>query len=306
VKPHEPLRVTLGDLRSAENRGKWWLVGAAWNGDPLVENKDNPTRTPVVADQENQLLKLARKQGMNTDIRRSIFVVLMSSEDYVDACERLGQLNLTEIQQREIVRVLLHCCGNEKSYNPYYTLVCQELSRMSHSYKITLQFCLWDFLRELGESNVGGAELLKRQDELGFSSQGKRISRSRSKNIARAYSWWVAKDCCSLAIFRPVNFTVLKDHTKDFFREFLLQLFIDTQVSTPSVSKNPQSLTQKITSRNRDSVEEVFRKASAHEGLRAGLYYFIRRVFEEEVEEDVDGFVAWAVEISTETLGGSL
>ena len=49
---------------------------------------------------------------MNTDIRRSIFVVLMSSEDYVDACERLGQLNLTEVQQREIVRVLLHCCGN--------------------------------------------------------------------------------------------------------------------------------------------------------------------------------------------------
>lgn len=33
-------------------------------------------------------------------------------QDYVDACERLSQLNLTEVQQREIVRVLLHCCGN--------------------------------------------------------------------------------------------------------------------------------------------------------------------------------------------------
>jgi nucleolar MIF4G domain-containing protein 1 len=29
---------------------------------------------------ENVLLKLAKKQGMNTDIRRSIFVVLMSSD----------------------------------------------------------------------------------------------------------------------------------------------------------------------------------------------------------------------------------
>jgi nucleolar MIF4G domain-containing protein 1 len=29
---------------------------------------------------ENALLKLAKKQGMNTDIRRSIFVVLMSSD----------------------------------------------------------------------------------------------------------------------------------------------------------------------------------------------------------------------------------
>ena len=80
VKSHEPLRVTLEDLRSAKDRGKWWLVGAAWSGDPLAENKENPTRTVAVADQENKLLKLARKQGMNTDIRRSIFVVLMSSE----------------------------------------------------------------------------------------------------------------------------------------------------------------------------------------------------------------------------------
>ena len=141
----------------------------------------------------------------------------------MDACERLGQLNLTEIQQREIVRVLLHCCGNvrttlfshrghptqatclmlqEKVYNPYYTLICQELCRFSHSYKITLQFCLWDFLRELGESNVGGVELLKRQDELRFSSQGKSITRCKLENTARAYSWWVAKDCCSLTIFK--------------------------------------------------------------------------------------------------------
>lgn len=37
------------------------------------------------------------------------------NQDYVDACERLAQLNLTEVQQREIVRVILHCCGNVSS-----------------------------------------------------------------------------------------------------------------------------------------------------------------------------------------------
>ena len=135
-------------------------------------------------------------------------------------------MNLTEIQQREIVRVLLHCCGNvrnvflssydlltqaigfalqEKVYNPYYTLICQELCRFSHSHKITLQFCLWDFLRELGENKVGGVELLKHQEELGFSSQGKSINRCRLKNTARAYSWWVAKDCCNLTIFKVIH-----------------------------------------------------------------------------------------------------
>lgn len=49
---------------------------------------------------------------------------------------------------------------------------------------------------------MGGVELLKRQDELGVSSQAKNISGSRLKNIARAYSWWVAKGCCGLTILK--------------------------------------------------------------------------------------------------------
>ena len=81
VLSHEPLRVSLDDLHNAESRGKWWLVGAAWGGDPLVERQDAQHNTAdASAVSENALLKLARKQGMNTEIRRGIFVVLMSSE----------------------------------------------------------------------------------------------------------------------------------------------------------------------------------------------------------------------------------
>jgi len=82
---HEPLRVNLEDLQSAATRGKWWLIGAAWSGDPLVDEKRKKqgvlTAAEEAVDEQSQvLLKLARKQGMNTDIRRGIFVVLMSSE----------------------------------------------------------------------------------------------------------------------------------------------------------------------------------------------------------------------------------
>ena len=133
---HEPLRVTLEDLHFAESKGKWWLVGAAWGGDPLVDRQMNETAATARKEenQEGELLKLARSQGMNSDIRRSIFVVLMSSDvgylvlhssvidlslkhqDYIDACERLSQLNLTDVQQREIIRVVLHFCGQVRYY----------------------------------------------------------------------------------------------------------------------------------------------------------------------------------------------
>ena len=82
---HEPLNASLADLRAADKKGKWWLVGSAWTGNPLVDAKHisatakHPESRPVSAAEET-LLKLARKQGMNTEIRRSIFAVLMSSE----------------------------------------------------------------------------------------------------------------------------------------------------------------------------------------------------------------------------------
>lgn len=85
VRSTEALRVSLDDIHNVETKGKWWLVGASWK-DNLVgtESKYASSKMPedLKKDQSLQeaLLKLARKQGMNTDIRRTIFVTIMSSE----------------------------------------------------------------------------------------------------------------------------------------------------------------------------------------------------------------------------------
>ena len=57
-------------------------MGAAWGGDPLVDKREEFAKAAVEekAQEESDLVKLARSQGMNTDIRRGIFVVLMSSD----------------------------------------------------------------------------------------------------------------------------------------------------------------------------------------------------------------------------------
>lgn len=298
VLAHEPLRVSLEDLYTAKSKGKWWLVGAAWGGDPLIDRQDT-TKADEKAEASDvssrTLLRLARKQGMNTDIRRSIFIVLMSSDDYVDACERLSQLNLTEVQQREIIRVILRCCGNEKSYNPYYTLTAQHLCRTSHSYKVTLQFCLWDFLRDLGETTVGGAEVIKNLKENdGFDA--KNISGTRMANMAKAYGWWIAKDCCTLTILKPVDFTILKPRTADFLNDLFTQLFIATQVSVPVLG------TSVPTTRNRGTLEEVFMKATRMEALALGLIYFLSKEMPRLKSEDGEGSVKWATGVAVDTL----
>lgn len=85
------------------------------------------------------------------------------------------------------------------------------MATKSHSFQITLQYCLWDFLRELGEKTVGGEEMVK-----GITDDGgvaKKVSSRRVGNLARLYAWCVAKDALSLTILkvRPVSLSQRND-----------------------------------------------------------------------------------------------
>lgn len=77
------LNISLEDLLSADARGKWWVVGSAWTGhiNPSVGASDGKKRNSKEAQKfSNKLLELAKKQRMNTDDRRNVFCILMSSE----------------------------------------------------------------------------------------------------------------------------------------------------------------------------------------------------------------------------------
>ncbi|KAI0784591.1 armadillo-type protein [Abortiporus biennis] len=328
VLAHEPLRVTLSDLRSADTKGKWWIVGAAWSGDPLVDRQRQQLQlteeTPNVDNKQDGnekvgddvLQKLAKKMGMNTSIRRSIFGVVMTSEDYMDACERLGQLRLTEIQQREIIRVLIHCCGNEKSYNPYYALLTQQLIRISQNqnHKFTLQYCLWDFIRGLGESTVGGAEVIKNMSEDNggeFGGGKKKMSDRKLRNIAMAYGWWIAKDCCSPLVLKPIDFTIIKPQTRQFLTDLFISIYVSSQLSTPPLDLSPSSESFPKT-KNRGTIEEIFIKATRVSSLAIGLVYWLgemgRKFKEGEKEAPENGdeegkkWLYWANAVALDTL----
>lgn len=52
------------------------MVGSAWEGQRKLEDKP-VDKLPA---KETKLLELARKQRMNTDVRRSIFCVIVAAE----------------------------------------------------------------------------------------------------------------------------------------------------------------------------------------------------------------------------------
>lgn len=50
---------------------------------------------------------------MNTELRRAIFVSIMSAQDYVDASSKIEKLNLKNKQLVEVPKVIMHCLLSE-------------------------------------------------------------------------------------------------------------------------------------------------------------------------------------------------
>ncbi|GME82664.1 unnamed protein product [Ambrosiozyma monospora] len=136
----DPIQVTLSDIESVDERGKWWLVGSAWRGSDSAKNETESKPNAETEEYEvndelvNDILdtaapnwlELAKQQRMNTDIRRAIFISIMSAGDYMDSFAKLEKLGLKRSQQREIPNILLHCTAMEAVYNPYYGFLAKK------------------------------------------------------------------------------------------------------------------------------------------------------------------------------------
>ncbi|KAI9601771.1 hypothetical protein KEM48_001056 [Puccinia striiformis f. sp. tritici PST-130] len=270
----EPIQFKLKDLQEAHKKGKWWLVGAGWNGNPLVDEKiqlqgrsqEGSTQDPT----NKAMIDLARRQGMNTDVRRSIFNAIMTGEDYVDACEKINQLSLNSVQQREIIRVLLHCLGKEKNYNPYYTMIGQKLASESRSIQITMQFLLWDFFRELDgaqNDNHGGSMDLK-----------------KLQHLAWAYGWWIAKGSLAITVLKPLPFGCLQSKTQEFLSILISLIFVSIHSASPTlipassssnISASVTSTSTKLTKIDSPSLETIFKKLLVNSTLSRSFLGFL-------------------------------
>ncbi|KAK6147398.1 hypothetical protein DH2020_018310 [Rehmannia glutinosa] len=134
-------------LLDPSKKGQWWLSG------DIASATENIEEVAGTIDKEipetKMMLQLAASQRMNTDARRAIFCVIMSGEDYIDAFEKLLRLDLPGKQDREIMRVLVDCCLQEKVFNKYYCVLASKLCSHDKNHKFTLQYCLWDHFKEL-------------------------------------------------------------------------------------------------------------------------------------------------------------
>ncbi|CAL4938727.1 unnamed protein product [Urochloa decumbens] len=172
--------LTWSRLLDPDKKGQWWLSGDVPSTAGNIEDVAVVISKDVAETQK--LLQLAAAQRMNTDIRRAIFCIIMSAEDYVDAFEKLLRLGLSGKQDREIIRVIIDCCLQEKMFNKYYTVLASKLCSHEKNHKFSLQYCIWDHFKELDN-----------------------MEPSRSMNLAKLVAEMLSNFTLSLATLKVIN-----------------------------------------------------------------------------------------------------
>eukprot|EP00250_Pteridium_aquilinum_P008362 c17886_g1_i3 orf=144-2522(+) len=187
-------------LLDPDKKGQWWISGGS-----IDQGEGGNSEVAEFIHKESgeaeKMLQLAASQKMNTDIRRAIFCVVMSGEDYLDAFEKILRIKLTGKQDREIMRVIVECCLQEKAFNKYYSLLIDKLCHHDKNHKFTLQYCLWDHFKQLSSMET-----------------------RRLANLAHLLADLIAKFSLSLSVLKVVEFADTKTMTPKavlFFRIFL-------------------------------------------------------------------------------------
>jgi len=266
IRATEPLRIGLKDLRDTEKRGKWWLVGASYRDENQREvDSVEALSDPRTLSREGEgieigagtdLALLVKEHRMNTDVRRSIFISIMSATDYNDAYIRLMKLRLKKSQELEIPKVLIHCAEAEKSYNPFYTLLSRRVCS-DRKLKMAFQFSLWDLFKQMGEGDDDPAED-ENEDE-------GRLGLRSLVNLAKMFGTIVAEDGLGLGVLKNLNLAYLPPKIQVFVEILLITVILELEKGA-------------VDQRNEKVLVDTFLKSKEMSEMAAGLRYFLKKV----------------------------
>ncbi|KAJ5820048.1 hypothetical protein N7474_005639 [Penicillium riverlandense] len=311
IRASEPINITRADIQNSSKKGKWWLVGASWKEDPLVSARQElsdltPTHPDAVAeedsDPEPDLAQLAKTHRMNTDVRRSIFVAIMSATDYQDANVRLLKLRLKRAQEFEIPRVLLHCAMEEEAHNPYYTLIARRLCGESgRRIKVSFMFALWNIFKRMGEKN----DLDDEDDDGGFDADDDEnaISMKSVVNLAKMFGILIADGTLTLNILKNLNFAYLQLKTKNFV-ELLIITIIQQSQKSKRTSKKRSKKTDADDAKDEEALMQIFLRVQDSPHIAKGLIFFVRKVVAKTdiVSPEEQKLVRWGCNVAVDAL----
>merc|ERR1712066_216909 len=118
------------------------------------------------------------------NLRRSIYLVIMSSLHFEECVHKIIKLNIAEGQEKEVVTMLIDCCAMERMFNRFFALQGQRLCQLKPEY----QDCFVEAF------------------QVQFATVH-RLETNKLRNIAKFFAHLLYTDAISWSIMAPIRIT---------------------------------------------------------------------------------------------------
>ncbi|KAJ5309418.1 uncharacterized protein N7443_001879 [Penicillium atrosanguineum] len=149
--------------------------------------------------------KMDIQDQSNTDLvnlRRTIYLTIMSSIDFEECCHKLMKINLPAGLEPELPSMIIECCSQERTYSKFYGLIGERFAKINR---------LWSDLFE--------AAFAKYYDTI------HRYETNRLRNIARFFGHMISNDAIGWHVLSVIHLN--EEETTSSSRIFIKILFQD-------------------------------------------------------------------------------
>lgn len=227
VEAHEELGVFQFDPEYESNEAgyaalKREILGDVAQADPVAAEQVVPVE-PIDADaqaaaEETRVQELAKQRQQReveiqdetqtdlTNLRRTIYLTIMSSVDYEECTHKLLRIQLQHGQQRELCNMVVECCSQERAFGKFYGLIAERFCRLNRNWTEQFEACFGHYY-----------ETIHRYDA------------NKLRNIAKLFGYLLANDAIAWQVLGCIRLT--EQDTTSSSRIFVKVLFQDLQES---------------------------------------------------------------------------
>ncbi|CAD6908089.1 unnamed protein product [Tilletia controversa] len=180
-------------------------------GDDDDDDDDDEDDEDEAADDETELEAAQRKLEIHdrtetnlVNLRRTIYLTIMSSSIYEEAVHKLLKINMPENQQIEMCNMIIECCSQERTFNKFYAHIGERFCKLNR---------MWSGCFEQAFHN--------------YYDTIHRYETNRLRNVARFFGSLMATDSISWASLNAIHMN--EDDTTSSSRIFTKILFGEMQ-----------------------------------------------------------------------------
>ncbi|KAG5566250.1 hypothetical protein RHGRI_002003 [Rhododendron griersonianum] len=148
LDPENALDVFKLDAEAVANEERYEQLKKTILGDKSVDEADSVAGSgdedgedSDIEDDEEQMKIKDETETNLVNLRRTIYLTIMSSVDFEEAGHKLLQIKLEPGQEMELCIMLLECCSQERTYLRYYGLLGQRFCMINKIHQENFEKC---------------------------------------------------------------------------------------------------------------------------------------------------------------------